>query len=122
MKIYIASRYGRREEMELHAADITEQGHTVTARWVYGGEDGLDLEAIANLDVEDVDRADAVLTFTEPYGSANVGGGRHWELGYGYGTNKLCIVVGPLEIVFHHLPNLKRFASLKQALRYLAGK
>ncbi len=122
MKIYIAARYGRREEMEKIATEITEAGHEVTSRWVFGGEEGLDNEQIALLDVEDVVRADAILTFTEPYGSSNVGGGRHWELGFGFGLGHLCIVVGPLEIVFHHLPKLKRFSSLKQALRYLRGK
>lgn len=122
MKIYIASRYSRREEMELIAHELTAAGHEITANWVYGGENGLDNQDIAILDDTDVRRADCCLTFTEPYGSENKGGGRHFEFGLAYGLDKLCILVGPLEIVFHHLPKIKRLSSLAQTIRYLHGK
>src|ERR1700753_2999599 len=94
MKVYIASLFSRREEMEGYAGIIKNAGHEITARWVYGGEEGLTREQIALLDLEDVDKADAVVSFTHPRGTATMGGGRHVEFGYALAKGKTVILIG----------------------------
>lgn len=112
--IYIASLYSRREEMEGYADILTQAGFKITARWVYGGEEGLDREAIAELDLDDVDDADMVLSFTSPYGTYTKGGGRHVEFGYGLARGKDVVIVGELENVFHHVPEVRQFKTLEE--------
>jgi nucleoside 2-deoxyribosyltransferase len=85
-------------------------------------EDGLTFEDVAVLDLGDVDRADAVVLYTEPYGMAVPGGGRHVEFGYGLGRGKRVVVVGPLENIFHWHPEVKVFPRTEYAIRYLNGK
>ena len=36
MKLYLASRYDRREELATIAGVLEEQGHQVTSRWLAG--------------------------------------------------------------------------------------
>lgn len=112
MKIYIASLFSRREEMEGYAHTLKEAGHEITASWVYGGESGLSRTDIALLDLRDIDKADVVLSFTSPYGAATKGGGRHVEFGYGLATGKEAHVVGERENVFHHHPKVMTFTTL----------
>lgn len=113
-KIYIASLYSRRPEMEEHANKLKAAGFEVTARWVYGGEDDLDEEAIAELDIDDVIDADVVLSFTLPYGTMFKGGGRHVEFGVGVGLGKDLAIVGERECVFHHLPDVEQYNTLDE--------
>lgn len=119
MKIYIAARYSRREEMEKVANYLKSKGLEITARWVYGGEEGLTRTDIANLDFDDVKAADVILAFTEPYGSLNVGGGRHWEVGAGYALGKTVTLIGPREIVFHHFENIFSFEDVDLFLDFI---
>ena len=105
MKLYLAAMFSMRAEMEDAAATIEAlTDHKVIARWVHGGETGLTREQIALLDLEDVDRSDAVISFTMPYGTATTGGGRHVEFGYALAKGKRSFVIGERECVFHHLP------------------
>lgn len=119
MKIYIASRYNRREEMAMIADDLKAVGHVIVSTWVYGGEEGLSREDIAFLDYNDVKRSEVVLSFTEPRGSWNPAGARHTEFGWGYEMGKDCLIVGDREIVFHHFPTVKQFDTYEEAKRYL---
>ena len=112
MKIYTAARYARIDEMKEVKKVLEMEGHTVTARWVDGDEEGKSLEAIALLDWEDVIKADMVLVFTDPKGTSWTGGGRHTELGMGYALKKHVWIVGEKEQVFHSLPGVKQFSSL----------
>lgn len=113
-KIYIASLYSRRAEMEQIAMVLESNGFPITARWVYGGEDGLDNQAIAELDLDDVDDANLVLSFSCPYGTMFKGGGRCVEFGYGIARGKESVVIGERENVFHWLPDVKQFDTLDQ--------
>ena len=120
MKIYIAAKYG-------HAAHIKEKiapriealGHEVTSHWINGDEEGKGPQGAAVMDVADVLRADCCLSLSEPYGSENKGGGRHFEFGMAYQAGKRCIVVGHLEIVFHHLESVEYYPDLDAALEAL---
>ena len=105
MKVYLAALFSRRAEMETYA-------NKITARWVYGGEDGLSRTEIALMDIEDVDKADAIISFTHPRGTMTTGGGRHVEFGYALAKGKKLIVIGAYENVFHHMPNVQIYSDL----------
>ena len=122
MKIYLAARFARIEEMRGYADQLKEDGHEITASWVYGGEEGLTFSDIASLDVNDVLRADAVVKFTEPYGSSNVGGGRHSEWGVAIASGRRLYLVGPKEQVFDWYPGVIDFPEFKHLRNHLAGK
>lgn len=122
MKIYLAARFTRQTELQDYANQLIEDGHEITSSWVFGGEDGLNFENIASLDVKDVLRADAVLLFTEPYGTANKGGGRHTEFGIGLGTGKSLYVCGDREQVFCWYPGVVQMPRFDHFRNYLKGK
>lgn len=117
MKLYLAAMFAKKDEMKGYADQLADDGHEITANWVYGGETGLTLTDIADLDVNDVIRADGIVSFTEPYGSINKGGGRHSELGMGIIIQKLIrpeykmFIVGEREQVFHWRANIVQFPS-----------
>src|SRR5713226_6452736 len=113
MRIYIAARYSRRAEMAAQAGILRAAGHEVTSRWLVehnvewtGGHDP-QWEEISLGDIEDIDSAEVVISFTHPRGTPVTGGGRHVEFGYAYAKGKKLIIVGPRENVFHHLPGVE---------------
>lgn len=113
MKVYLAARFSDRPYMELVADKLKSHGVEVTARWVYGGEDGLTRKDIAVLDIDDVAACDTLVTYTQPYGTVTKGGGRHVEFGYALATGKRLILIGERENVFHHYPNVMAFPTLQ---------
>lgn len=118
MKIYLAGAYSRREQLCELRDHLRRLGHTVTSRW-------LDTEwqhrpdqspaappeyreKYAVIDLEDVRNAECVINFTErPDAKHGRRGGRHVEFGYALGLGKRCVVVGPRENLFHHLPGVE---------------
>lgn len=124
MKIYLAARYSRNEEMR-GVRDVLEGiGHTVTSRWIdcHAGKYltsftpehlNSDPEYCARLglhDIEDIDAADMVISFTDAAGGGK--GGRHVEFGYALAQpSKRVVLVGPRENIFHTLPRVEHFAS-----------
>jgi hypothetical protein len=118
-KFYIAGRYGRREELLEESKKLESAGYICTSRWLHGEEEGKTREAIALLDWEDVVKADGVILYTEPYGSANKGGGRHTEFGMGYALKKHCYYIGENEQVFCSLPGVKQFKSIEDVILHL---
>lgn len=147
MKIYLAARYSRREELCGYRQFIQASGHTVTSRWLNGahqisdsgqpigdtgealieGDDGSTGDQAANLrnrfaleDYYDVDACDILIAFTEPPRSNASRGGRHVELGIALGlrTKKIWIV-GPRENIFCWLWQVKHFPDFPSALDLL---
>lgn len=120
MKIYTAARYGRMGEMRAFNEIIRAAGHKTTARWVDGAEEILEEKTEgALMDVEDVKRADVLFFFSQPKGSLNAGGGRHFEFGYAFAAGKRCVVIGERETIFCHLPNVAVVDTLAEALALL---
>ena len=73
MKVYLAARYSRMEDLRGVPAEISAAGHVVTASWLEGGNgipetDVVDGEsaAFAAQDYCDLLSADAVISWTEP--------------------------------------------------------
>lgn len=129
MKIYLASRYSRHEEMLGHARTLEAAGHQVTSRWIYGNHDIVDSDRHADIernervaieDIQDLTKADCVISFTEVEKASKIKkpskGGRHVEFGVGLAHNKLMVVVGPRENVFHWLPSVDVYDTLEDFL------
>lgn len=124
--VYLSARYGRREEMATYANDLEELGFGVTCRWVLGDHEAPDATERqrarwAKEDIEDLTWARTLVTFTEGDGQTEgvVRGGRHVEMGMALVLRKRVMVVGPVENIFHCLPQVRRFPDWPTALTYL---
>lgn len=116
-KIYLAAKYKMIAEMRDIADTLRARGHEVTAQWIDGKENDDTKEAAAVMDYEDVARADTLLTFSDPRGSLNTGGGRHVEFGIALTLRKRIFVVGTKgEHVFHNYPGVRIFPTLNEAM------
>jgi len=133
MKIYLAARFGRRDELLGYQASLEIHGHRVTSRWLTQHQQ-LDLhhpaarydddqrQLFALQDYEDVLAAHALVAFTEPRDGDSPGGkrgGRHVELGLALALHKEIYVVGHRENVFCWLPQVTFFETFHQLLEAL---
>lgn len=139
MIIYLAARYSRNAEMRERRDFFRRWGYEVTSRWIdrHPDDDGVPqlqssftpevlattpdvTQPFAEVDLEDLDRADTVISFTE--GPRGVGGkgGRHVEFGYAVAAGKQLVLVGPREHVFHTLPRVKQFDTWEEFERVFA--
>ena len=120
MKVYLASQYERRDEIQERGELLASMGNVqVTSRWhgqieeeIGVGETG---QKYAMLDREDLFRADATILFTDYEPEDLEGwkraarGGRHTEFGMAEAAQKRRYVVGPRTNVFHSLPGVRHF-------------
>lgn len=116
MKIYIAAPYSQMLLMRPHRDALHAAGHNVTARWIDGNEEGMTLAQAAQMDLDDIDAADCLLAFTLKHKSMFSGGGRYVEFGYALAKGKRLAVVGGLENVFLHLPQVEVYRSIQEFL------
>ena len=127
IKIYLASRYSRRVEMEDYARDLQELGFEITSEWVFGQRDVVgnpeQVKHYATLDRMDVLRSDLVINFAEPKEVDYPRGSRHVEFGMAYERGKVCYVVGrhgtSLECVFHNLEGVVIFMNWEELYAHL---
>lgn len=130
MRVYLAARYSRREELQGYAQAIAEAGvGTAELAWLREEHDwdGTDTpEGLAQAqkfavdDLQDLVAAHAIVVWSEEPGQCRRGG-RHVEFGIALGMNKHVVVVGPLENVFYSLPSVARFGTWEEALAHLAA-
>lgn len=130
-KIYIASRFGRREEVQCLSDDLESLGYSLTGRWYrkdantqvnypkFSEEALRNNEKIALDDWDDILSCEIFITLTEdmsdlPAGAAR--GGRHCEFGLAIAHDKRIIVIGPREHIFHYLPDVKVYNSVAEFL------
>lgn len=123
MKIYLAARYSRREELNGYRKQLESVGHVVTSTWLNGthtqiheGQSlrGADERArFALEDLADIKKSDWVISFTEAPDAKSSRGGRHVEFGLARAFSKMCTVVGYRENVFHHLPGVILFDTFE---------
>jgi hypothetical protein len=126
--MYLASAFRRRDEIRVYKNRLEDAGHVITSRWLgdthheISGELGSEPENEARWaleDIEDVHRADVLVSFTSPeYGR----GGRHVEYGLGIAFQKSLIIVGPKEHVFHMVPDVEHFSDPESFLAHYAKK
>jgi hypothetical protein len=121
VRIYIASRYDRRFEMLGVTGVLVRAGHDVTSRWIEGRGDGPEVAAAE--DLEDVLRADCLVSFTEePAASVSwaARGGRHVEFGLALAAGKRLCLVGPRENIFHFLSRVEVYSAIDDLVAALA--
>lgn len=118
IKIYVAAKWGRREDAASTARDLRAAGFLIVSSWHDGPEDweGVptpeQMRTIAVKDYVEVTTCDIVLSLTEEPGALQKYGSRHVEFGMGYALGKVCILLGPRELMFHHLPEVRRFDTI----------
>ena len=130
MNIYLAARYARREEINSYAAELRDDGHIITSRWLEGGHEAETYELksgktlsktgwkFAIEDLQDLERADCLISFTESPDSPYGRGGRHVEFGWALATTKRVIIVGPRENVFHCLNRVEHYYNWGPRIRH----
>lgn len=119
-KVYLAAPYGAMQRMRDWKVKLEERGHVITSRWINGNEEGMTLADAAQIDLDDVNAADAVVSFALAKGTAFTGGGRHVEFGYGLARGKLMVVVAPnQENIFHHLECVLLVPDIESVLTHL---
>jgi nucleoside 2-deoxyribosyltransferase len=127
VRIYLASRFDRQDELRGYARQLRAAGHVVTARWLKEESDVVlaptgwtndpsQLVTFAKNDLADIDDSDMMVVFTHE-GLAR--GGMHVEFGYALALNKRLVVVGPRQTLFHYLPRVTQFETWKEARAYI---
>lgn len=127
MKVYLAARFSRKDELCRYDAELSLCDIEVTSRWLWGShdwsgtaDDAIPVEVLARFareDLEDIEASDVVIAFTEPSGAGPARSGRHFEAGYTYAIGKPLIVVGPVENVFYALPEVTVCQTWEDALQ-----
>jgi hypothetical protein len=131
IKVYLASRYARREDIEKYAHTLQALGFEIASTWVFGERDIVgspsETKTFATMDRLDLLGADIVINFAEPKEVDYPRGSRHTEFGMAYERGKVCYVVGKfgtaLENVFHSLEGVlvyEDWGSLYSHLQELA--
>jgi hypothetical protein len=131
MKLYLAAKFGQKDEMRTVRDFLTNGGHKVTSRWIdveheedvsHTVTDAMRCE-YAKMDVDDVLAADALIAFSGPRSEPAIGGGRHVEFGIALQAGKDIIVVGPKgEHIFHwcqdviHVADIDDLAAMLHAM------
>lgn len=129
MKIFLSSRYSRRDELREVRKRIIKRGFQVVSRWLdteWEEKDGAGSssapaayrEEFAIKDMEDVERCDLFIGFTEEPRSDGRGG-RHVEFGAAVALGKRVWIIGPHENIFHHLPRVCPFGCVDEMLTHL---
>ena len=125
MKVYLAAQYARRDELREYRTQLETLGIHVTSRWLDENEplDGSMTHKedawythTALIDLEDINRADAMVFFSEDPLMGIPRGGRHVEFGYAIAKIKPIHVVGPRENVFHYIGfhHVRHYKSLDE--------
>jgi len=122
MKLYLAARYTRKDEIRGYAYYLTTEGfYTITSTWFLEPHDPAvtlaevtpaNLQEYAHRDLAEIDAADALLLFSESDQTWNKRGGRHVEYGYALAKGKRIFVVGPHENIFHYVQGVTHFDTL----------
>lgn len=127
MRIYLAARYSRNEEMRKYRDDLAKLGHEVTSRWIdqHGGLEltscsperlenrPADCARFAEVDILDLEMAGLLIVFTE-IGPSDSKGGKHVEFGIALALDKKIAIVGPRENVFYCLPRISKFDTFDE--------
>lgn len=130
MKIYLAARYIRRDELRGYAKKLRELGYIVTSRWLRETKDPVSTVAdvteaehirIAKRDLKDVARADMFVCFNNEAGMKKRGG-HHVELGYALALGKKIVVLEGEENTFNYLPEIVKCDDFEWFLKFLEGK
>ena len=124
MRFYLAAQYARREELRAYAAELAKIGIESTAHWLdetsplngtLSNHSADHTTWLADRDIADIERADALVLFTNGSETKIVRGAHHFEAGYAYGRGKRVITVGPRDNVFYYLPCIPNYPTWAEA-------
>lgn len=110
MRIYLASRWSRRNELRTYAGALRSLGHQVTARWLYEHERTDDpklLKEYALHDMADITHSDTFVYFAP----AGQHGGSRVELGFALALRKRVFLIGEPDGQFSYLDEVMSFAD-----------
>lgn len=93
MKIYIAHNYEARYSLRIVVTEIERAGHEVTSNWIKH-EPVHDQHLDALVDIGDIDKADLVVMFADPFQPDKTGRGKWFEFGYAYHADKKIWLIG----------------------------
>ena len=126
LKAYLAAQYARRDELRSYRDKLEKIGIQVASRWL-DEKEPLNSQMgqhttefyieTATIDLEDVDKADIVIFFSENPLVGIPRGGRHVEFGYALAKNKPVHVVGPKENVFHYIDGVYHYDNLDELIK-----
>ena len=129
MRLYLAARFSRFDELNRYRDELATAGIEVTSRWLNGGhewvgtsDEDIPVEENARFaaeDLEDLRAADLLVCFTEPSRSGPARGGRHVEFGYALAFGIPIACVGHRENVFYCLPEITFFPEWSEARDFL---
>lgn len=117
MKVYIAHNFSARSWLPEVIRELEGAGHTCTSRWITNDEHvGISTKA-AIADLEDIDRADILLLYTDQPPTSRPARGKYTELGYAYAKGKNIFLIGEAEdCIFYVLPGVTRVKSISEFL------
>lgn len=130
IRVYLAGRYSKRDELRQYAERLRHRGVEVTSSWL---EETLPLDVnhysltttenvgLAQTDLRDIDRAHLVIFFAEDAEKQPPRGGRHVEFGYALAQHKPIYVIGKEENVFHYLPAVLHWDSFDDVLEVVSA-
>lgn len=122
--LYLAHNYNAKGYL---ASEVVPQfqalGIDVTSRWCQGVAKKEEFPCDdAQMDLDDIDKADGIVLFTEQFGPTPERG-KFLELGYAIAKKKAIYLVGydskPKDCVFYALPGITRFTQLDTFLIHL---
>jgi len=125
MIVYIAAQYSRKNEMSALVSLLRDHNIHVTSRWLQ--ETLFPTVTLAELspaywtstaviDLEDIDKSDTIVFFSEDPLVGTPRGGRHVEFGYALAKGKRIVVIGNPENIFHFLPQIVHYSTLQHFL------
>jgi nucleoside 2-deoxyribosyltransferase len=130
MRVYLAAAWGRRAEILRVADRLRLVGVEITSNWLTE-EDGMQsgskerfLRERAYIDLNDVDRADALVRFadtprTRKVAKSLISGARMFEMGYAKAKGKTLYVVGGKQNVFDFLDGIVHVKDADALVRLL---
>lgn len=126
MRVYLASSYTRKEELQGYAAQLKSAGFEVTSRWLRE-KHGAHVQQheltrrfnreTSQKDLIDINRSDLFVIFTRPEKER---GGMFVEMGWALHMGLPVVIVGLRVNVFCYLPRLKQFDTFEELLNDLS--
>jgi len=121
MDIYIAHNMEARDWLRSDVVPVLQAaGHTVTSQWILEDPYSLPRSENAEQDLADIDRADILLMFIDPFAD-KPGKGKWVEWGYAMGSGCKAMLIGSdSSCVFCHHPSVIRATDINSAIDLLA--
>jgi hypothetical protein len=131
VKVYLAAAFSRKDEILAIAKQLEELGIVVTSRWLTEQKHAptdVDkhefLAQRAQIDLDDIDRADVLVRFTDDLSEPTVPshlatGSRMGEMMWALAHEKFVTVVGGYQCVFDYLPDIVHLENVEHLKAYL---